>query len=93
MVSVRMVEAKAKLNPLDHNGDCVKVKMCIAVFVRMVEAKAKLNCLDHNDDRVVVIKAKMCIAVSAAQMKNYFHKHCRMEVKKWHPDHLGCNTV
>lgn len=30
------------------------------------------------------MKAEMCGAVFAARLKNYFQKHCRIEVERWH---------
>ncbi|XP_060757417.1 methyltransferase-like protein 23 isoform X2 [Neoarius graeffei] len=51
------------------------------VVVRLVEAKAKLTPLDHKGD---LVKAEMCGAVFAARLKNYFQKHCRIEVKRWY---------
>lgn len=51
------------------------------VVVRLVESKAKLTPLDHKGDPV---KAEMCGAVFAARLKNYFQKHCRIDVEKWY---------
>ncbi|KAK7944841.1 hypothetical protein WMY93_000569 [Mugilogobius chulae] len=50
------------------------------VVVRLVESKAKLTPLDHKGDPV---KAEMCGAVFAARLKNYFQRHCRIDVEKW----------
>ncbi|XP_058503794.1 uncharacterized protein LOC131471311 [Solea solea] len=51
------------------------------VVVRLVESKAKLTPLDHKGDPV---KAEMCGAVFAARLKNYFQKHCRIDVERWY---------
>lgn len=51
------------------------------VVVRLVESKAKLTPLDHKGDPV---KAEMCGAVFAARLKNYFQRHCRIEVERWY---------
>ncbi|KAK7889795.1 hypothetical protein WMY93_025355 [Mugilogobius chulae] len=51
------------------------------VVIRLVEAKAKLTPLDHKGDPV---KAEMCGAVFAARLKNYFQRHCRIEVGRWY---------
>ncbi|KAK7918661.1 hypothetical protein WMY93_009945 [Mugilogobius chulae] len=52
-------------------SDCVVVRL---------ESKAKLTPLDHKGDPV---KAEMCGAVFAARLKNYFQRHCRIDVEKW----------
>ena len=51
------------------------------VVVRLVESKAKLTPLDQKGDPV---KAEMCGAVFAARLKNYFQKHCRIDVERWY---------
>lgn len=51
------------------------------VVVRLVESKAKLTPLDQKGDPV---KAEMCGAVFAAWLKNYFQRHCRIEVERWY---------
>ncbi|XP_023810653.1 uncharacterized protein LOC105357885 [Oryzias latipes] len=58
------------------------------VVVRLVESKAKLTPLDHKGDPV---KAEICGAVFAARLKNYFQRHCRIDVKEWF--HLDSQTV
>lgn len=51
------------------------------VVVRLVESKAKLTPLDQKGDPVT---AEMCGAVFAARLKNYFQRHCRIEVERWY---------
>lgn len=51
------------------------------VVVRLVESKAKLTPLDHKGDPV---KAELCGAVFAARLKNYFQRHCRIDVERWY---------
>lgn len=51
------------------------------VIMRLVESKAKLTPLDQKGDPV---KAEMCGAVFAARLKNYFQKHCRIDVERWY---------
>ena len=49
-VVVRLVEAKAKLTPLDHKGDAVKAEMCGAVFAARLKDYFQRHCrivVDH----------------------------------------------
>ena len=48
------------------------------VVMRLVESKAKLTPVDHKGK----VKSEMCGAVFAAWLKNYFQKHCRIDVKR-----------
>lgn len=51
------------------------------VVVRLVEPEPKLTPLDHKGNPV---KAEMCGVVFAASLKNYFQRHCRIEVERWY---------
>ncbi|TDH04610.1 hypothetical protein EPR50_G00134590 [Perca flavescens] len=50
------------------------------IQVRLVESKAKLTPLDQKGEAV---KAEICGAVYAAQLRKYVEKHSRTEIERW----------
>ncbi|KAJ8260443.1 hypothetical protein GJAV_G00182210 [Gymnothorax javanicus] len=50
-------------------------------MVRLAESKAKLTPLNHKGEAV---KAELCGAVFAAQLKKYFEQRGRIHVKRWY---------
>ncbi|XP_054611256.1 uncharacterized protein LOC129169152 [Dunckerocampus dactyliophorus] len=68
-VTIRLVEAKARLTPLDHKGDAVKAEVCGAVYAARLKKHFQKQCSIHVEKWHHLVDSQTVLG--AIQRENY----------------------